>query len=47
MKNKTNPDHKTGQRRNQVTRQRVFIGWQGIHTGTAHQTRKIVKQEAL
>jgi hypothetical protein len=30
-----------------VTRQRVFIGWQGMDTGTAHQTRKFVKQEAL
>jgi hypothetical protein len=47
MKNKTNPDHKTGQRRNQVARQRVFIGWQGMDTGTAHQTRKIATQEAL
>lgn len=47
MKNKTNSDHETGQRRNQVPRQRVFIGWQGIDTKTAHQTQKIAKQDAL
>jgi hypothetical protein len=46
MKNKTNSDHETGQRRNQVPRQRVFIDRQGIGAEKARQTRKIATQEA-
>jgi hypothetical protein len=46
MKNKTNTERKTGQRRSQVPRQRVFIDRKGIDDETARQTRKIATQEA-